>query len=98
MLHSMSRRREEPVYNRLEFVREKAGFTRAELADLVGVHYQTIGYLEREEYSPSLVLALRIAAALETQVSDLFALEPFKPAPRDTKSNTNKANTRRRQK
>jgi len=94
----MSRRREEPVYNRLEFVREKAGFTRAELADLVGVHYQTIGYLEREEYSPSLVLALRITAALNTQVTELFALEPFKPAPRDTKSNTNKANTRRRQK
>jgi len=94
----MSRRREEPVYNRLEFVREKAGFTRAELADLVGVHYQTIGYLEREEYSPSLVLALRITAALNTQVTDLFALEPFKPAPRDTKSNTNKANSRRRQK
>jgi len=89
----MSRRREEPVYNRLEFVREKSGLTRAQLADLVGVHYQTIGYLEREEYSPSLVLALRIAAALKTQVTDLFALEPFKPAPRDTKSNT-----RRRQK
>jgi DNA-binding XRE family transcriptional regulator len=84
----MSRRPEEPVYNRLEFVREKAGLTRAELADLVGIHYQTIGYLEREEYSPSLILALRIAAALKTQVSDLFALEPFKPAPRGTKSNT----------
>lgn len=89
----MSRRPEDPVYNRLEFVREKSGLTRAELADLVGVHYQTIGYLEREEYSPSLVLALRIAAALKTQVTDLFALEPFKPAPRAAKSNP-----RRRQK
>lgn len=93
MLHRVSRRPEDPVYNRLEFVREKSGLTRAELADLVGVHYQTIGYLEREEYSPSLVLALRIAAALKTQVTDLFALEPFKPAPRAAKSNP-----RRRQK
>jgi DNA-binding XRE family transcriptional regulator len=88
MLHAVSRRPEEPVYNRLEFVREKAGLTRAELADLVGVHYQTIGYLEREEYSPSLILALRIAAALKTQVTDLFALRPFKPEPHETESNS----------
>jgi DNA-binding XRE family transcriptional regulator len=87
MLHRMSRRREDPVYNRLEFVRERAGLTRAELADLVGVHYQTIGYLEREEHSSSLVLALRIAAALKTPVTDLFALQPFKPEPHATKSN-----------
>jgi len=94
----VSRNPEEPVYNRIEEVRTDLGLSRQELADKVGVHYQTIGYLEREEYSPSLVLALRIAAALKTQVTELFALEPFKPAPRDTKSNTNKANTRRRQK
>jgi DNA-binding XRE family transcriptional regulator len=90
MLRRVSRRPEDPVYNRLEFVREESGLTRAQLADLVGVHYQTIGYLEREEYSPSLVLALRIAAALKTPVADLFALEPFKPAPRATKSNTSR--------
>ena len=47
MLQSMSRRPEDPVYNRLEFVREESGLSRAQLADLVGVHYQTIGYLER---------------------------------------------------
>ena len=87
MLHNVSRRPEEPVYNRLELVREKAGLSRAELADLVGVHYQTIGYLEREEYSPSLVLALRIAAALDTQVAELFALQPFKQQTREFTSN-----------
>jgi DNA-binding XRE family transcriptional regulator len=48
--------------------------SRQELADLVGVHYQTIGYLERGEYSPSLVLALRIAKALNMEVSELFSL------------------------
>jgi DNA-binding XRE family transcriptional regulator len=42
------------------------------------VHYQTIGYLEREEYSPSLVLALRIAKALNQEVSGLFSQTPFK--------------------
>ena len=50
------------------------GLTRQELADKVGVHYQTIGYLEREEYSPSLVLALRISKVLDQEISDLFSL------------------------
>ncbi len=54
------------------------GLTRQELADKVGVHYQTIGYLEREEYSPSLVLALRIANALNRDVTELFSLTPLK--------------------
>lgn len=83
MLHSiyatyMSRNPEEPVYNRIEQARTALGLTRQELADQVGVHYQTIGYLEREEYSPSLVLALRISEALNQSVSELFSMTPFK--------------------
>ena len=74
----MSRNPEEPVYNRIEEVRTLMGLTRQELADRVGVHYQTIGYLEREEYSPSLVLALRISTSLNLEVSELFSLTPFK--------------------
>lgn len=74
----MSRNPEEPVYNRIEEVRVELGLTRQELADKVGVHYQTIGYLEREEYSPSLVLALRISQVLETPLSELFSLAQFK--------------------
>ena len=42
-----------------------------------GVHYQTIGYLERGEYSPSLHLALRIAEYFEIPVEVVFALKPF---------------------
>jgi putative transcriptional regulator len=78
MLFPMSRNPEEPVYNRIEEARTALGFSRQELADKVGVHYQTIGYLEREEYSPSLVLALRIAKALNQGVSELFSQTPFK--------------------
>ena len=74
----MSRNPEDPVYNRIEEVRSALGLTRQELADEVGVHYQTIGYLEREEYSPSLVLALRISEALKTPLSELFSLAQFK--------------------
>jgi len=75
---NMSRNSEDPVFNQIEAVRTSLGLTRQELADLVGVHYQTIGYLERGEYSPSLVLALRIAKALNREVSELFSLTPLK--------------------
>jgi DNA-binding XRE family transcriptional regulator len=70
----MSRNSEDPVFNQIEQIRTAKGLSRQELADLVGVHYQTIGYLERGEYSPSLVLALRIAKALNKGVSELFSL------------------------
>lgn len=73
----MSRQKEEPVFNRVEELRLAKGLTRQQLADAVGVHYQTIGYLERGEYSPSLVLALRIARILELEVGDIFSIEPF---------------------
>lgn len=63
------------VGNRIEAMRTKAGMSRQELADDVGVHYQTIGYIERGEYSPSLVLALRIAKSLGLKVEDLFWIE-----------------------
>lgn len=70
----MSRNPEDPVFNQIEATRTSLGLSRQELADRVGVHYQTIGYLERGEYSPSLVLALRIAQALNKEVSELFSL------------------------
>ncbi|NBO65556.1 MAG: helix-turn-helix domain-containing protein [Acidobacteria bacterium] len=73
----MSRQKEEPVFNRVEILRLARGLTRQQLADAVGVHYQTIGYLERGEYSPSLVLALRIAEVLEHEVGAIFSIEPF---------------------
>ena len=74
----MSRNEEVPVYNRIAEQRELLGMSRQQLAEIVGVHYQTIGYLERGEYSPSLALALRIAEAFETDVQRLFSNKPFK--------------------
>jgi len=78
MLQDMSRNSEDPVFNRIEQARVAVGLSRQELADLAGVHYQTIGYLEREEYSPSLVLALRISKVLEQEISELFSLTPIR--------------------
>jgi len=70
-----SKAEEERVANRIEELRTLAGLSRQELADQVGVHYQTIGYIERGEYSPSLVLALRIASVLGASVEEIFWLD-----------------------
>ncbi len=67
----------EVVYSCVLGERERAGLSRQEFADAVGVHYQTVGYLERGEYSPSLVLALRIARVLDRPAESLFSLDPF---------------------
>ncbi len=66
-------------YNRLRVIRTDRGVSRRELADSVGVHYQTIGYIERAEYSPSLDLALRIARHFDLPVEAIFSLHPFPP-------------------
>ena len=69
---------EAQVLNRIEELRTKAGLSRQDLADAVGVHYQTIGYIERGEYSPSLVLALQISTQLKAKIEDVFWLEEEK--------------------
>ena len=66
---------QEQIANRIEELRNAAGLSRQELADQVDVHYQTIGYIERGEYSPSLVLALRIASVLGAKVEEIFWLD-----------------------
>lgn len=73
----MGRQKEEPMFNRIEQARMARGLSRQDLADAVGVHYQTIGYLERGEYSPSLALALRLSEELGLGVQDLFSVRPF---------------------
>jgi len=78
MLSRMSRQKEDPVFNRVEDLRTAKGMSRQQLADAVGVHYQTIGYLERGEYSPSLILALKIAKALDAEIPDIFSIKPFR--------------------
>lgn len=51
--------------------------SRKDLAEAVGVNPQTIGYLERGDYAPSVELALKIAAVFGAPVEALFSLKPF---------------------
>lgn len=67
----------ETAHNRIAMLRAERGISRRHLADALGVHYQTVGYLERGEYSPSLYLALKIAEYFEVPVEVIFSTTPF---------------------
>ena len=67
----------EVTYNRIAMLRAERGVSRRQLADALGVHYQTVGYLERGEFSPSLHLALRISRYFEVPIEVIFSLDPF---------------------
>lgn len=67
----------EVVHNRIAMLRAERKVSRRELAEALGVHYQTVGYIERGEYSPSLYLALRIATYFDVPVEVVFSTEPF---------------------
>ncbi len=61
--------------NRIREYRARYGLTQAELARLVGVRRETIVFLEKGRYSPSLRLACRIAKVFGTTVDELFLLQ-----------------------
>ncbi len=65
------------IYNRIMILRKERNLSRVELAERIGVNFQTIGYLEREEYNPSLDLAFRIAEVFELPVDMVFSTESF---------------------
>jgi len=65
------------VHNRIAMLRAERGVSRRDLSEALGVHYQTIGYLERGEYSPSLYLALKIAEYFDVSLEVVFSVTPF---------------------
>jgi putative transcriptional regulator len=56
-------------------LREKVNLSASQLAEKVGVPLQTIQYLEEGRYNPSLVLAYKIAEALNCTIEVLFKLK-----------------------
>jgi putative transcriptional regulator len=66
---------DDKIKNRIRIIRRgKADITQDELARLVGCTRQTIVALEKERYSPSLSLALKIARVLGVSVDELFSI------------------------
>jgi putative transcriptional regulator len=67
------------IFNRIAVLRAERGLSRAQLASELGVNYQTVGYLERGEYAPSLELAMRIAEYFALPIEAIFGRAPFTP-------------------
>lgn len=65
------------IYNRISLFRAERGISRKELAEAVEVNPQTIGYLERGDYNPSLELGLKIAAYFNVPVELMFSFTEF---------------------
>ncbi|MBD3415325.1 MAG: helix-turn-helix domain-containing protein [Candidatus Aminicenantes bacterium] len=66
------------IYNRISILRKGRGISRKELARKIGVNFQTVGYLEREEYNPSLDLAFRISEFFNLPIDMVFSTKPMK--------------------
>lgn len=59
-------------------MRTSAKMTQQQLADLVHVSSRTIISIEKEQYSPSLMLAYRIAQVFDVSIEELCCLEENK--------------------
>ena len=67
------------IYNRIAVLRTERSLSRQELARAVGVNPQTVGFLERGDYVPSLELAFRLAGFFCLPIEAIFSPEPFRP-------------------
>ena len=65
------------LHNRIAVLRAERKLSRATLASSVSVNPQTIGFLERGDYTPSLELAFKIAEYFRLPVEAVFSPRPF---------------------
>jgi putative transcriptional regulator len=63
------------VKTRIRELRAKTGITQEELAQRVGVRRETIVFLEKGKYNPSLKLAYRVARVLDSTIEEVFIFE-----------------------
>jgi putative transcriptional regulator len=67
------------LYNRISVLRAERGLSRQDLADALDVNYQTIGFLERGDYNPSLTLAFALSEFFSLPIEAIFSRQPFRP-------------------
>ena len=65
----------ERLHNRLKEIRTERGLTQAELAERVGVTRKTVNTVENGVFSPSALLAIKLARELSVPVEQLFWIE-----------------------
>jgi DNA-binding XRE family transcriptional regulator len=67
------------VFNRIAVLRAERGLSRNALAEALGINYQTVGYIERGDFNPSLELAFRISEYFGLPLEAVFSRKPFRP-------------------
>lgn len=61
--------------NRIKELRARHGLTQEDLAKKVKVRRETILFIEKGKYNPSLKLAFEIAKALDSKIEEVFLLK-----------------------
>lgn len=67
------------MFNRIAVLRTERGLSRQELARELGLNPQTIGFLERGDYIPSLELAFKMSGFFALPIEAIYSLQPFRP-------------------
>lgn len=75
--------------NRIAVLRAERGLSRNALADALDINYQTVGYLERGDFNPSLELAFRISEYFGLPIEAIFSRKPFRPLSEEIYGNRN---------
>lgn len=68
----MSPKFKKQLKNRLVVLRAEKGWTQKDVADQIGVSRQTIISIEKDKYTPSVVLAFEIADLFEKDINEVF--------------------------
>lgn len=66
----------EHVKNQVHRLRTARGVTQEQLADAIGVSRQTVISIEKGNYTPSVLLALKIARYFKEPVESVFSYKP----------------------
>jgi DNA-binding XRE family transcriptional regulator len=77
------------LFNRIAVLRAERGLSRSALADALAINYQTVGYIERGDFNPSLELAFRISEYFGLPIEAVFSRKPFRPLSEEIYGNRN---------
>ena len=77
------------LFNRIAVLRAERGLSRSALADALEINYQTVGYIERGDFNPSLELAFRISEFFGLPLEAIFSRKPFRPLSEEIYANRN---------
>ncbi|MBA3989140.1 helix-turn-helix transcriptional regulator [Aliidiomarina maris] len=72
------------AFNRVAIERKLRGLSQQALADAIGVSRKTISTIETRRFTPSVVLALKLAEFFHTPVEQLFSLRAYEGGPADS--------------